>query len=58
MACCRPRNHPYYTNHAICRVKFGVPLDQVCKNSMQDIPGPLLVTINFILYYFYHAIAN
>ena len=24
-----------------CRVKFGVPLDQVCK---RDIPGPLLVS--------------
>ncbi|XP_043221903.1 uncharacterized protein LOC122381598 isoform X2 [Amphibalanus amphitrite] len=28
--------------YAIARVKFGLPLDQVCKN---DIPGPLLVLI-------------
>lgn len=27
------------------KVKFGVPLEEVCKN---DIPGPLLVSITFI----------
>jgi len=26
----------------LCRVKFGAPLEEVCKN---DIPGPLLVLI-------------
>ena len=37
MDCCLdPRTHTYN----IFRVKFGVPLDQVCK---RDIPGPLLV---------------
>ena len=29
-------------SYSFCRVKFGVPLDQVCK---KDIPGPLLVII-------------
>ena len=27
--------------YSFCRVKFGVPLEQVCK---RDIPGPLLVS--------------
>ena len=30
-----------------CRVKFGVPLDQVCK---RDIPGPLLVSLTVLKY--------
>ncbi len=41
MYCCRPRSNPYYRSYAFCRVKFGVPLEQVCK---RDIPGPLLVS--------------
>ena len=43
MSCClRTNPTPYYNaNYAICRVKFGVPLEQVCK---RDIPGPLLVS--------------
>ena len=39
--CCTKRqdfNENYYNDY---RVKFGVPLDQVCK---RDIPGPLLVS--------------
>ena len=36
-----PRIHTFH----IFRVKFGVPLDQVCK---RDIPGPLLVSDFFL----------
>ena len=37
-------NYYYVSNrtYSFCRVKFGVPLDQVCK---RDIPGPLLVSL-------------
>lgn len=28
-----------------CRVKFGIPLEDVCKN---DIPGPLLVSLTIL----------
>uniref|UniRef100_A0A6A7FXG9 Rho GTPase-activating protein 20 n=2 Tax=Hirondellea gigas TaxID=1518452 RepID=A0A6A7FXG9_9CRUS len=36
---CTHASYPHYWT--IGRVKFGVPLEQVCKNN--DIPGPLLV---------------
>ncbi|XP_042874061.1 uncharacterized protein LOC125041401 isoform X7 [Penaeus chinensis] len=39
---CSPCTHPYPPYWTIGRVKFGVSLEQVCKN---DIPGPLLVLI-------------
>lgn len=39
---CSPCTHPYPPYWTIGRVKFGSPLEQVCKN---DIPGPLLVLI-------------
>ncbi|XP_050721706.1 unconventional myosin-IXAb-like isoform X1 [Eriocheir sinensis] len=39
---CSPCTHSYPHYWTIGRVKFGVPLEQVCKN---DIPGPLLVLI-------------
>ncbi|KAK4305768.1 hypothetical protein Pmani_022356 [Petrolisthes manimaculis] len=39
---CSPCAHPYPPYWTIGRVKFGVSLEQVCKN---DIPGPLLVLI-------------
>lgn len=39
---CCIQSQDYNENYYIdCRVKFGVPLDQVCK---RDIPGPLLVS--------------
>jgi hypothetical protein len=48
MECCfqsattrRARNVKFKSQY-ICRVKFGVPLEQVCKRA---IPGPLLVSI-------------
>lgn len=37
---CHPLSGPY--PHRLEKVKFGVPLEEVCKN---DIPGPLLVLI-------------
>lgn len=39
-SCGHPGPGPY--PHRLEKVKFGVPLDEVCKN---DIPGPLLVLI-------------
>lgn len=46
MDCCHYLDpHQFYT-HDIFRVKFGVPLDQVCK---RDIPGPLLVSYLFLI---------
>uniref|UniRef100_A0A0N7ZBW9 Rho-GAP domain-containing protein n=1 Tax=Scylla olivacea TaxID=85551 RepID=A0A0N7ZBW9_SCYOL len=39
---CSPCTHSYPHYWTIGRVKFGVPLEQVCKN---DIPGSLLVLI-------------
>ncbi len=46
----RRGRHTPYKNYSFCRVKFGVPLDQVCK---RDIPGPLLVRSNAL-----HCIAG
>ncbi|XP_015596904.1 uncharacterized protein LOC107268541 isoform X2 [Cephus cinctus] len=40
-SCGHPSNVPPYPRR-LEKVKFGVPLDEVCKN---DIPGPLLVLI-------------
>ena len=44
MDCCWSRSSPKPNRRRYrdCRVKFGVPLDQVCK---KDIPGPLLVSV-------------
>ncbi|XP_014241172.1 uncharacterized protein LOC106661924 isoform X2 [Cimex lectularius] len=39
-SCGQPNVHPY--PRRLEKVKFGVPLDEVCKN---DIPGPLLVLV-------------
>ncbi|XP_059622945.1 uncharacterized protein LOC132266119 isoform X2 [Phlebotomus argentipes] len=39
-SCGHPEPGPY--PHRLEKVKFGIPLDEVCKN---DIPGPLLVLI-------------
>ena len=39
--CCIQSQDYNETCYIDCRVKFGVPLDQVCK---RDIPGPLLVS--------------
>lgn len=39
-SCSHPSTSPY--PHRLEKVKFGVPLHEVCKN---DIPGPLLVLI-------------
>ena len=39
-SCGHPQGSPY--PHRLEKVKFGVPLDEVCKT---DIPGPLLVLI-------------
>ncbi len=43
MDCCLHYHSPKANRrrYRSCRVKFGVPLDQVCK---RDIPGPLLVS--------------
>ena len=41
MECCYSTNPLQFRRYDLCRVKFGVPLDQVCK---KDIPGPLLVS--------------
>ena len=41
MECCYNTNPLQFRRYDLCRVKFGVPLDQVCK---KDIPGPLLVS--------------
>ena len=35
------KNKKNSRRYSFCRVKFGVPLEQVCK---RDIPGPLLVS--------------
>ncbi|XP_071743046.1 uncharacterized protein [Lepeophtheirus salmonis] len=42
MACCVFPDYTLRRRYSCCRVKFGVPLDQVCK---KDIPGPLLVML-------------
>jgi RhoGAP domain len=34
-----------YPYHRLEKVKFGVPLDEVCKNVPHCLPGPLLVLI-------------
>lgn len=39
----------FIQSFVFCRVKFGVPLDEVCKN---DIPGPLLVSFCKFLFFF------
>ena len=39
--CCQNNTIIKKRRYPDCRVKFGVPLDQVCK---RDIPGPLLVS--------------
>jgi len=41
-----------YFLFTFCRVKFGVIIDEVCKN---DIPGPLLVSLAFPLFVDYHS---
>lgn len=41
-SCGHPNSLPY--PRRLEKVKFGVPLHEVCKN---DIPGPLLVSIWF-----------
>ncbi len=55
MDCCNIYNPNKVPNkwrrYRDCRVKFGVPLEQVCK---RDIPGPLLVSI---LYCFFIEVA-
>lgn len=45
MECCY--NSVQFRRYDLCRVKFGVPLDHVCK---KDIPGPLLVSIYTFLF--------
>lgn len=45
-SCGHPNTLPY--PRRLEKVKFGVPLQEVCKN---DIPGPLLVSnVSFIIY--------
>ena len=57
MECCY--NSVQFRRYDLCRVKFGVPLDQVCK---KDIPGPLLVsylfTFLFTYIFFLHDIVS
>ena len=47
MECCY--NSVQFRRYDLCRVKFGVPLDHVCK---KDIPGPLLVSIYYTFLFF------